>query len=137
MTDEELAWHAASGVPLVLYSATANGFFAGRGHDNKDGYAGDPENRARYRRAVELSARRGGTPTQVALAYLLHQEARVIPLFAQGNREHLAEALGAAAITLQPQEVRWLRDGLVGAFLKMSLSDGTVPLQPMGSHAKI
>lgn len=107
--EEEAAEYTRLGVPIVAYSATAGGFFAGRGHD-RGGYA-TPENRARYERAVALSKRIGGTPTQIALAYLMHQEGRVIPLFSTGNREHLAEAVGAAAVTLEPEQVRWLRDG--------------------------
>ncbi len=108
---EEMEWHAASQVPLALYSATAGGFFAGRGHE-KGSYA-SALNRARFERARELSVRLGCTPTQVALSYLLHQEAMVIPLFSTGNPAHLAEALGAAAaaITLDAEQVRWLRDG--------------------------
>ena len=66
---------------------------------------------ARFHRAVLLSTRIGCTPTQVALAYLLHQAAPLIPLFSTSSRAHLAEALGAAAIVLPPPEVRWLRDG--------------------------
>jgi aryl-alcohol dehydrogenase-like predicted oxidoreductase len=109
VTQEEIAWNAVSGVPLVAYSATAGGYFAGRGHDT--GLYATDANQARCRRAVELAARRGCTPTQIALAYLMCREPIVIPLFSTTNPAHLQEALGAAAVPLDPQEVRWLRDG--------------------------
>ncbi len=108
VTNEEITWHAASGVPIVAYSATASGYFAGHG----DGGSYDlPANQARRTRAAELSARLGCTPTQVALAYLMHQEPRFIPLFSTTNPAHLAEALGSVAVALDPPLVRWLRDG--------------------------
>ena len=107
--EEEMRWHTASGVPLVVYSATASGFFAGRGHE-KGSYA-TPTNKARFERAVELGARLGSTPTQIALAYLLHQEAPVIPCFSTGNPAHMTEALGSASVALSAEQVRWLRDG--------------------------
>lgn len=110
VTHEEIAWHAVSGIPIVAYSATAGGYFAGRGHDT--GIYATAANQARYGRAVELAARLRCTPTQIALAYLMCQEPpTVIPLFSTTNPAHLQEALGAAALTLAPQDVRWLWDG--------------------------
>lgn len=109
VTAEDAAWHAAAGVPIVAYSATAGGYFAGRGHDRKS-FAG-PANQARYERAVALAERLGRTPTQIALAYLMRQEPVTIPLFSTASPAHLAEALGAAAVALDPEQVRWLREG--------------------------
>ena len=109
LTDEDSAWHASSGVPLVAYSATAGGYFAGRGH--AAGTYANAVNAVRYERAVALSKRVGATPTQTALAYLLHQQARIIPLFSTADPAHLAEALGAPSVALTPEEVHWLKDG--------------------------
>jgi aryl-alcohol dehydrogenase-like predicted oxidoreductase len=108
VTGEEVAWHATSGVPLVVYSATAGGYFAGRGHDA--GPYATAANEARSARAVELASQLGCTPTQVALAYLMHQEPVVIPLFSTTDPAHLEEALGSVSVSLRPQEVRWLWD---------------------------
>ena len=109
MTDEELAWHIVSGVPLVVYSATAGGYFAGRGQES--GLYANPVNAARYARAVELAVQLDCTPTQVALAYLMSQEPLVVPLFSTSDCDHLAEALGAVSVSLTTDQARWLRDG--------------------------
>jgi len=109
VTPEDAAWHASNGVPIAAYSATANGYFAGTAQSK--GLYGNPGNRERRTRARELAARLGCTPTQVALAYLLHQGPRVVPLFGTTNQEHLREAVGAASVVLEAEQVDWLRDG--------------------------
>lgn len=101
---EEITWHAESGVPLVCYSATAGGYFGGR---DRGGYA-TPANRERRQRAQTLARQLGCTPTQVALAWLMHQPARAIPLFSTTRPEHLEEALGSLSVSLTPEQVRWV-----------------------------
>ena len=94
---EEIDWHAESGIPIAAYSATGNGFFA------KDCATANPTNRARWQRVRELSLKLGCTPTQLALAWLLHQRPTVLPVFSTSNELHLQEALAADAIAL-PEE---------------------------------
>jgi aryl-alcohol dehydrogenase-like predicted oxidoreductase len=53
----------------------------------------------------------GCTPTQVALAWLLHQRFPVVPTVGTLNAEHLREALGAAEIALTGEQTTWLRSG--------------------------
>jgi aryl-alcohol dehydrogenase-like predicted oxidoreductase len=103
------AWHAAEGMPIVAYSATASGYFAGspqgqRLYDN-------PHNRGRRGRAADLAAHLGATPTQVALAYLLHQKPAVVPLFSTTNPTHLEEILGSTSLHLNAAQLDWLWDG--------------------------
>ena len=109
VTPEDAAWHASAGIPIVAYTATGGGFFskttAGAGSFDS------PINAARRRRAQELAERLGSTPTQIALAYLLHQKVRVVPLFSTAKMQHLEEAINAASIDLGPAQVRWLHDG--------------------------
>lgn len=112
VTDTDLRWHAASGLPIVAYSATAGGYFAGRGHDR--GPFANPANEARFTRARQLASRLGCTPTQIALAYLLRQGPLVIPLFSTSDPAHLAEVLASADVSLSAEQARWLREG-VGA----------------------
>jgi aryl-alcohol dehydrogenase-like predicted oxidoreductase len=107
VTDDDADWYAAAGLPVVAYSATANGFFAG--NPRTTALAENPMNVARRARAQDLAARKGCTPNQIALAYLLHQPARVIPLFSTTRLEHLHDALGAVAIALTPEQVAQLR----------------------------
>jgi aryl-alcohol dehydrogenase-like predicted oxidoreductase len=104
VTGESARQHAAARVPIVAYSATAGGYFSGRDSDAFN----TPENRARRDRARELAARKGCTPTQVALAWLMHQAPLTFPLFSTADPNHLAEALGAADVTLTAEETAWL-----------------------------
>ena len=92
--DDEIGWHAETGIPIAAYSATGNGFFA------KDGVTANPTNRARWERVREVSGRLGCTPTQVALAWLLHQKPTVLPVFSTANLDHLAEIVAADSIAL-------------------------------------
>ncbi len=109
VTSEEFAWHTASQFPVVAYSATANGYFAGNGQTPRS-YV-NPTNHARWERAHTLSAHLSCTPTQVALAYLMHQPFPVFPLFSTLKPDHLAEALSSVDVKLSDTDVRWLRDG--------------------------
>lgn len=103
---EELAWHTESQMPVVAYSATAGGYFAGRGQ--AEGNYVTPENAARYQRAQEIAHALGTTPTQVALAWLMRHPFPVIPLFSTHSLAHLAEVAQAADLTLTPEQVHFL-----------------------------
>jgi aryl-alcohol dehydrogenase-like predicted oxidoreductase len=107
VTEEDAAWHAATGLPIVAYTATANGFFAG--NPRAAALAENPINAARLARARELAAQLGHTPNQIALAYLLHQPAAVIPLFSTTRLDHLRDAVGAVEVRLTPEQVSYLR----------------------------
>ena len=91
---KEIAWHAETGIPIAAYSATGNGFFS------KPCSTDNPTNRVRWERVHELSVTLACTPTQVALAWLLHQKPTVLPVFSTTNPDHLAEALSAEFVTL-------------------------------------
>lgn len=105
-TDEDARRLAEMGLAVAAYSSTAGGYFA-RGNAGFD----SPENSARAGRARELAQRLGCTPTQVALAWLLHQEPVTIPILGTLNLAHLQEALGAPQVSLTPAQVAWLRTG--------------------------
>jgi aryl-alcohol dehydrogenase-like predicted oxidoreductase len=89
---------------MLAWSSVATGYFAGR---DVPGWS-SPENEARRARANELAARRGTSPTAVALAYVLHQPDHVLAVVGTRSEEHLDEALGAAAIELSGDELEWL-----------------------------
>lgn len=101
LTQEEIDF----GLPLALYSATASGYFSGR----DSGLYKSPENEARRERAKELAAKRSATPTQIALAYLRSLPLPILPLFSTTDETHLQECIGAASLTLTPDETQWLR----------------------------
>jgi 1-deoxyxylulose-5-phosphate synthase len=109
-----LAWHTAHQFPALCWSSQARGFFSGRfSPDRPD----DPEmvrvyyrddNWRRLERARALADRRGCTPTQVALAWVLHQPFPTFALIGPRSPAELDDALGATAVTLTPAEVAWL-----------------------------
>jgi aryl-alcohol dehydrogenase-like predicted oxidoreductase len=106
MTTPDAAWHAATGLPVMAYSPSAGGFFAGRGAAYET-----QANLTRRGRARRLAEELGVTPTQVALAYLLNQPFPVYPIVGTMDEAHLVEAAGAAEVKLAPEQVARLRDG--------------------------
>jgi aryl-alcohol dehydrogenase-like predicted oxidoreductase len=105
--EQEIAWHAASGLTVCAYSATANGFFATNGVKGAGGWA-NPVSATRLRAANRVAGELRVTPNQVALAWLLHQPFPVVPLLGTTNVEHLRDALAAAAVRLSPDHLRAL-----------------------------
>lgn len=101
LTAEDWQFHRASGMPVIPFSPTAQGFFAANGTCGK---AYDcPENRERLRVVNRAAAELGATPNQVALAWLLGQPFPVIPILGTTNPDHLRDALGALDVTLSTE----------------------------------
>jgi 1-deoxyxylulose-5-phosphate synthase len=109
ITPETAAWHTASGIPIMAYSATSNGYFGVTD--------GGPEtfrtagNDVRRERTRALARELGCTPTQVAVAWLLAQEAPTVALFSTSRAEHLTEVMASLEVTLTREQARWLREG--------------------------
>jgi aryl-alcohol dehydrogenase-like predicted oxidoreductase len=101
---KDRAWHEKSGLAVFAFSPTARGYF-GRG---KDEQFDNPVSKARLARCTELGRELGATPNQIAIAWLMFQPFPVVPILGTLKEDHLADALGAAAITLTPDQVRWL-----------------------------
>jgi pyridoxine 4-dehydrogenase len=59
----------------------------------------------------ELAARRGATPGQVALAWLLGRSPQMLVIPGTSSLAHLEENTAAAALALEPDEVRRLEAG--------------------------
>jgi aryl-alcohol dehydrogenase-like predicted oxidoreductase len=97
------------GVPVAAWSPTANGFFATNGA--RGGSYGSDAGRARLARANELAARKGVTPNQIALAYLLCHPVTTIPILGTGSAEHLEDALGAVSVELSAKDLDFLTRG--------------------------
>jgi aryl-alcohol dehydrogenase-like predicted oxidoreductase len=51
--------------------------------------------------ANRLAGELGVTANQIALAWLLHQDVKIIPLLGTANLEHLHDAIEAAKISLK------------------------------------
>ena len=64
-------------------------------------------------RVVEIASRRGVTPAQVALAWVLRQPGVTAPIFGTTRLAHLDDALAALALTLDDDECRELEEPYV------------------------
>lgn len=100
-TPHDAAWYAAHHMPVPAYSAAGNGYFSGR----TGGQFDTPENAAIAERVNTVAEQIGATPTQVAVAWLLHLPATVLPLFSTGHVDHLEEVIGAAEVALSPEQI--------------------------------
>jgi aryl-alcohol dehydrogenase-like predicted oxidoreductase len=111
---EALAWYRERQLPLFAWSSQARGFFSGRfSPDAPDGLRpvrayDSADNWERLRRAREVAAGHGCTPTQVALAWMLHQPLDVFALIGPHTAPHLEDCLGALEVRLTPTEVAWI-----------------------------
>ena len=60
----------------------------------------------------ELAARKGGTPAQIALAWLLHKGPDVVPIPGTKRRRYLEENVAAASVSLDALEMEALEAAL-------------------------
>ena len=123
-------WHRRTGIPLLVFSSQARGFFSGRYGPHQRATApgtsgtldeldervlevyGSDANFARLERARRLGSEKGGySATQVALAWLLHQPLPLIPIIGPRNRDELASSFDALSLRLTRDETRWLDTG--------------------------
>ena len=110
----------SEGIALVPYSPLARGFLCGGRVEG-----GGPTLRSRTdefthrwhgrrsdyrvaRRVERIASRRGLSPAQVALAWVLTRPGIHAPLFGATRVEHVDEAVGALPVVLTPREVRSL-----------------------------
>jgi aryl-alcohol dehydrogenase-like predicted oxidoreductase len=113
------------GIGLVPFSPLGRGFLAGnvqRAEEYPEGdfRRGDPrfqgENFDANMRAAtsvrDLAARRGVTPGQIALAWLLHKGNDIVPIPGTKRRSYLEENVAAGAIELSANELQQLDDAL-------------------------
>lgn len=107
-------WHAETQMPLFSWSAQAGGFFSGHfTPDNRSDeemvrvYYSDA-NWEIYRRAVKLAERKGVTPIQIALSYVLYQRFPTTAIIGPRNPEELLSSIEAMNLELAPEEVEWL-----------------------------
>lgn len=107
------------GIGLVPYSPLGKGFLTGRIDDATTFDSADlrsriprfePEARQANQALVELlravADRKGATPAQVALAWLLAQKPWIVPIPGTRKLERLEENLGAVAVVLSADDLR-------------------------------
>lgn len=112
-----LAWYRKTQLPLFAWSSQATGFFSGRyGPEDRDNPAlaaivrtwFNDANFQRLERARELARRKGATPNQIALAYVLCQPLPTFALIGPQTIDELRDSISALKVQLTPEELRWL-----------------------------
>ena len=122
----------AEGIGVIPWSPLARGFLAGNRVPpaGSEGARGGETLRAQtdeyarnlyyaesdfrvVERLVELARRRGATPAQVALAWILHQPGVTAPIVGTTQLEHLDTLVAALDITLDDDECRLLEEPYV------------------------
>jgi len=107
------------GVGFVAYSPLGRGFLSGRFSRPEDLPAGDVranhprfqgENFARNLQLVdrvrEIAARKGCTPTQLALAWVMAQGSDIVPIPGTKRRNYLEENVGAGDVALDAADLQ-------------------------------
>ena len=107
------------GIGFVPFSPLGRGFLTGKVDENTTFDSSDirsksprytPEARKANMAFVDLitaiGARKGATPAQIALAWLLAQKPWIVPIPGSRKLERLDENLGAAAVKLTPDDLQ-------------------------------
>ncbi|MGC1270903.1 MAG: aldo/keto reductase [Croceibacterium sp.] len=111
------------GIGLVPFSPLGKGFLTGK-IDTSTTFASNdlrstiprfaPEAREANQRLVDLIRQigevQGGTPAQVALAWLIAQRPWIVPLFGTRRVERFEENIGALDLSLTPDQLKKLND---------------------------
>ena len=111
------------GIGFVPFSPLGKGFLTGKIDETTAFDSTDfrntiprfaPENRKTNQAVVDLLARigerKGATPAQIALAWLLSQKPWIVPIPGTRKLERLDENIGAASIGLTPADLREIDD---------------------------
>jgi aryl-alcohol dehydrogenase (NADP+) len=111
------------GIGVIPWSPMARGFLAGNRTRAKQGdttraKTDDFAHEMYYAesdftiadRAAALAKRRGVSPAQIALAWLLHKPGVTAPIVGASKPHHLDEAVAASALTLDADEMRFLEE---------------------------
>src|SRR3954447_14910657 len=111
------------GIGVIPWSPLARGFLAGnrrredRGETIRaktDGFAHElyyaDSDFTIAERVVELAARRGVKPAQIALAWVLAKPGVTAPIIGASKLPHLDEAVAALDVRLEPEEITFLEE---------------------------
>ena len=107
-------WHCDHQLPLLAWSALATGFVSGKfkpddtGNETMTQIYYSEKNFERVQRAQILADRKNVTPSQIGLAYVLHQAFPVIALIGTTKVVTLNESFDALNIELSLKEVDFL-----------------------------
>ncbi len=127
---------ASEGVALIPWSPTAAGILSGKyfkggrivtkdtdsarvspGSMAHARYVGRAASDEIVRRTVEVAGNKGATPTQVAIAWLLHKGVAA-PIVGTTKVEHLEEFVGSLSVKISAEEAKYLEE----PYLPMNIS---------------
>ena len=108
------AWLTRTQTPLFAWSSQSRGFFTERADPGQPGrpelvtscYAED--NFERRARAYALAEKKGVSPTNLAVAWVLHQAFPTYALIGPRTPEQTAESTQSLQVVLTPEEAAWL-----------------------------
>lgn len=113
-SDEMVKWHEENDVALLSWSSQAGGFFSGRftrdecsDEEIKDCYYNE-ENWKRYDRCIELANKKGKTPIQIALAWVLNQPFNIAAVIGPEKVSELDNSIEGSLIELSELEEKYL-----------------------------
>lgn len=98
--EDELALCEAHGLAFVPFFPLGSAF------------TGGPRQLAADPAIAEVAARRGATPSQIALAWLLHRSERILLIPGTSSVRHLEENIAAGDVELDDQDMRRLEDAI-------------------------
>jgi aryl-alcohol dehydrogenase-like predicted oxidoreductase len=114
------AWYTKTQLPVLAYSSLGRGFFSGRIHSNdrkgaqkildanaQKGYLCE-ENMERLRRTELLAAQLGVTVSQVAMAYVFHQEFNTFAIVSAREPGRMLSNIAAMGLPLTAEQCEWL-----------------------------
>lgn len=115
------------GIGFVPFSPLGKGFLTGKIDANTEFASNDfrntvprfsPENRAANQAVVDLvgaiAAKKGATPAQIALAWVLAQRPWIVPIPGTTKLHRLEENLGAANVELTPEDLQEIERAMAG-----------------------
>ena len=120
--DDVVPWCAAHDAAFIPFAPLGRGFLTGTlttGSTDPGDFrstlprftqAAIDANQAIVARVRDVADRRGATPAQIALAWVLAQGTHVIPIPGTRRLRHLEENAGAAAVSLDAEDLADLRD---------------------------
>jgi aryl-alcohol dehydrogenase-like predicted oxidoreductase len=114
LENDVLAAARRLGVGIVPFSPLGRGFLTGKVQRAEELPEGDYRRTdpryqgANFDAVTSVAQRHGITRGQVALAWLLHQGADIVPIPGTKRRSYLEENAGAAAVKLSPQDLQAL-----------------------------
>lgn len=117
---EARKWYAETKMPVIAYSSLGRGWFSGRVKSNdpetivsglddfaRKGYVSE-DNLKRLARVEQLSAEKGLTVSEVAMAWIMNQPLDVYAVVASASTERMKSNIKASNIVLTEAECRWL-----------------------------